>query len=77
MIAIAAGRVEAARFLRACHHDLRPQSSSYVWDGWQSAIALLGLVELKPLVERVFQRGYIEPRNLRLEDFEEDLKRSI
>jgi hypothetical protein len=70
-------REETARFLRACHHDLQPQSDSFVWDGWQSAIALLGLVELKPLVERAFRRGYIDPGNMSFEHFEEDLKRSI
>ncbi len=70
-------RAEAARFLRACHHDLRPRSCSFVWDGWQSAIAMLGLVELKPLVERAFRHGYIDPDSATFEDFEEDLKSSI
>ena len=31
----------------------------FVWQGWQSAIAALGLVELKPLVEQAFTRAAI------------------
>jgi hypothetical protein len=50
-------RAEAARFLRACYSELEPQQECWVWHGWQSAIALLGLAELKPLVKQAFARG--------------------
>ncbi len=70
-------RAEAARFLRACYADLQPRSDCFVWQGWQSAIAMLGLVELKPLVEEAFRRGYISPGWLSLEDFEGDLQRAV
>jgi len=33
--------------------------------------------ELKPLVEQAFERGFIGPYVMRLEDFEEDLKEAI
>jgi hypothetical protein len=36
-------RAEAARFLRACYSELEPQAECFVWSGWQSAVALLGL----------------------------------
>ena len=70
-------RAEAERFLRAGYSDIKPQDECFVWQGWQSAIAALGLVELKPLVEQAFKRGYISPSWLRFENFEEDLQRAI
>jgi hypothetical protein len=70
-------RAETARFLRACHAELVPQDECFVWNGWQSAIALLGLVELKPLVEQAFTRGFISSSWLSLAHFEHDLAHSI
>ena len=69
-------REETARFLRSCFTDL-PQRDCFVWDGWQNAIAMLGLVELAPLVKRVFERGFIDPRVLDFEDFETELRRVL
>jgi hypothetical protein len=66
-------REEAARFLRACHAELEPRGECWVWEGWQSAIALLGLAELKPLVEQAFADGFISPQWLAYRHFEKDL----
>jgi hypothetical protein len=70
-------RVDAARFLRACYSDIKPHAECFVWNGWQSAIALLGLAELKPLVEQAFARGLVSPSWLAFEHFERDLELSI
>lgn len=70
-------RAEAARFLRACYEEIDPQDESWVWHGWQSAIALLGLVELKPLVEQAFARGFISEAWLELRHFEQDLRLAV
>jgi hypothetical protein len=71
-------RAEAARFLRASYSDLEAEDTgSFVWNGWQSAIAALGLVELKPLVQQAFEREYIDPTILRFEHFEKDLQRAL
>jgi hypothetical protein len=43
------------------HAKMQPQAESFVWYGWQKAIALLGLEELKPLVANAFERGFIDP----------------
>jgi Protein of unknown function (DUF1186)/SEC-C motif len=67
----------AARFLRDAYNDLRPQRESYVWAGWESAIALLGLAELKVLVKRAFDRRFIDPQILSFDEFEKDLRRGI
>jgi hypothetical protein len=70
-------RAEAERFLRACYSAIEPQDECFVWNGWQSAIALLGLVELKPLVEEAFQRGFISESWLSFHHFESDLQHAI
>jgi hypothetical protein len=70
-------REEAARFLRSCYANLQPQGECFAWDGWQSAIAMLGLVELKPLVKRAFERGFISRSWLEFEDFEDHLRSAL
>ncbi|MBV8825210.1 MAG: DUF1186 domain-containing protein [Hyphomicrobiales bacterium] len=70
-------RPEAARFLASCFTDIKPELDCYVWDGWQDAIAALGLTELRPLVKQAFERGSVEPTWLSFEDFEEDLKAAV
>jgi hypothetical protein len=67
----------AGRFLRDAFNELRPQRHCYVWFGWQSAIAMLGLTELKILVRRAFDRCFIDRYILNFDDFERDLKRGI
>ncbi|MEZ5787395.1 MAG: DUF1186 domain-containing protein [Xanthobacteraceae bacterium] len=70
-------REEAAGFLRRCYRDLKPQDECFVWQGWQAAIALLGLVELEPLVEQAFSRGLISTSWLEIKHFKADLQRAI
>jgi Protein of unknown function (DUF1186)/SEC-C motif len=72
-----AQHADAARFLRACYSQLLPQAECFVWNGWQSAIALLGLTELKPLVEQAFAHGLLSPSWLSFAHFEHDLEFSI
>jgi hypothetical protein len=70
-------RAEAARFLVGCFTEIRPVERCYVWSGWQDAVALLGLEELRPLVKQVFDRGSIDPMWLSYQEFEEDLAYAI
>jgi hypothetical protein len=62
------------RFLRDTYMELQPQAECYVWQGWQSAIAMLGLTELKILVRSAFDRGFIDPHWLSFEDFQADVE---
>ena len=48
----------AGRFLRDAFMEMQPQAECYAWVGWQSAIAMLGLSDLKTLVKKAFDRGY-------------------
>jgi hypothetical protein len=70
-------RVVAGRFLRDAFVEIRPQAECYVWVGWQSAIAALGMSELKLLVKKAFDRGLIDSDVLRFDYFEKDLRRGI
>jgi hypothetical protein len=54
-------RAVAGRFLRDAFMEMQPQAECYVWVGWQSAIAMLGMSDLKILVKKGFDRGFIEP----------------
>jgi Protein of unknown function (DUF1186)/SEC-C motif len=69
-------REDAARFLAACFADLEPEPV-FVWNGWQSAIAMLGLEDLRPLVKQAFERGSVDPSWLGFEHFEEDLGKAL
>jgi uncharacterized protein len=70
-------RAEAGRFLRDAFIEMRPQAECYVWVGWQSAIAMLGMSDLKILVKKAFDRGFIDSHVLGYDHFEEDLRRGI
>jgi hypothetical protein len=70
-------RALAGRFLRDAFIQMRPQAESYVWVGWQSAIAMLGMTDLKLLVKKAFDRGFIDSHVLGFDHFEEDLRRGI
>jgi len=70
-------RAEVAGFLRRCDSELEPKIECFAWNGWQGAVAMLGLVELEPLVKQAFERGSIEPGWLSFEDFKEDLQAAI
>lgn len=70
-------RAAAHRFLRDAFMHLQPQAQNFVWVGWQSAIAMLGMSELKVLVKKAFDRGFIDSYVLGFEDFEQDLRRGL
>jgi uncharacterized protein DUF1186/SEC-C motif-containing protein len=70
-------RAEAARFLAACFTELKTDPGSPVWEGWQSAIAALGLTQLRPQVKEAFERGWIDTFGQSLKDFEEDLNATL
>jgi uncharacterized protein len=70
-------RALAGRFLRDAFMDLQPQSENFVWVGWQSAIAMLGISDLRSLVKKAFDRSFIDSHILGFDHFEQDLRRGI
>jgi hypothetical protein len=79
MVALQGGlpRPEAARFLETCFTELKPERDCFVWDGWQTAVAALGLAELRPQVKQAFERESIDPSWLSYHHFEEDLNATL
>lgn len=61
-------------FLRDAFTQLQPQGECYVWQGWQSATAMLGLSEVEALVEQAFRRGFIAGDWLSFGDFRAELE---
>jgi Protein of unknown function (DUF1186)/SEC-C motif len=70
-------RALVSRLLRDAFSDLQPQTQNFVWVGWQSAIAMLGMSDLKALVKKAFDLGFIDDGILGLDHFEQDLRRKI
>jgi len=70
-------RPVVGRFLRDAFINLQPQRQNFVWVGWQSASAMLGMSDLKILVKKAFDRGFIDSHVLGFEHFEQDLRRGI
>jgi hypothetical protein len=70
-------RSEVAQYLRDAFMTLRPHDHDFVWHGWQSAIAMLGLEELSGLVKKAFDRGLIDPSEMSFQDFRSDLRYAL
>jgi Protein of unknown function (DUF1186)/SEC-C motif len=70
-------RTLAGRLLRDAFIEMQPQTQCYVWVGWQSAIAMLGMSDLKSLVKKAFDRGFVDSHVLGFDHFEQDLRWAI
>lgn len=57
------GKAEAQEFLARFERENRAEPGDYIWDGWMSAVALLGFDDLTPRVLAAFADGRI-PREL-------------
>lgn len=79
MVTVGGGldRDEIATYLRDSFMTLKPHAENFVWHGWQSAIALLGLSELRSLVKKAFERGLIGRQVMAYENFQSDLKHAL
>ncbi len=66
-------RAIVANFLRDCFSHMQPQRSCHVWDGWAFAVAKLGLVEFRAILETVYTRGYADSGVARFSEVEADL----
>ncbi len=66
-----------ADFLRESLTALEEEKGGFVWNGWQSAVALLGIEDLVPLVKAAFELQLIDPHWLAFRNFEEDLQNTL
>ena len=72
-----AAREEAEAYLLRLYDALRPQHASFVWYGWTSAVALLGLEAMSEVVRQAFARGLIDPMVTNHDLFRRDLGRTL
>jgi Protein of unknown function (DUF1186)/SEC-C motif len=68
---------EVARYLRDAYSSLRPQREHIVWSAWEGAVASLGLNELSSLVDRAFDRGFIDPSIVTKRNFRGEMKAAL
>ncbi len=68
---------EAVRFLREAFGEIKPRACNFVWQGWQSTIAMLGASDLKGIVKEAFDRGFVDKTWLGFQDFERDLEFAV
>lgn len=54
--------------------QLQPQAEHQVWNAWVSAVAELGWTDLMPQAEMLFEREFVDPVWLELEDFQTDMQ---
>jgi hypothetical protein len=69
--------VEAERYLRDCVDTLLPQQSNYIWGCWLDVIAILGFEQLRPLVDKVFERGWVPGTEMHKKDFDQAMEDSL
>ncbi len=70
-------REEASRFLHTCFAKFQAEPGCFVWNGWQSAVAFLGLEGMTPLVKQAFDEKWIDPSWLEYKHFLDDLRLAV
>jgi hypothetical protein len=70
-------REEVAQFLHDCFAKFQAEAGSFVWNGWQTAVAFLRFEEMKPLVEQAFDEQWIHPSLLEYRHFLEDFRIAV
>jgi hypothetical protein len=66
-------RDQMRRFLVRFHDERMAKNGDQAWVGWLQAIALLGLRDLAPLVDRAWHDGRIPEEFIDRQDFDDDL----
>ena len=56
---------------------LQPQAEDQVWMAWVTAVACLGYADLAGMAEDLFGRGFVDTAWMEVEDFQEELKRTL
>jgi hypothetical protein len=69
--------VEAERYLTDCLDTLLPQQSHYIWGCWLDVIAILGFEYLRPLADKVFERGWVPSIEMNKKDFDRAMEESL
>ena len=72
-------RTEAETWLAGAFEHLRSSTrpGNWVWVGWASAVSLLGVEHLTPLVERAFRDRLIDPSWTDFSGFQKEMRRTL
>jgi hypothetical protein len=70
-------RQKVEHFLRECFAMIEPRDTNFVWDGWQQAVANLGMTDMAPLVRTAFDARFIDPQSTDFGYFERDLQHAL
>lgn len=68
---------ETRQYLQELAQTMQPQEPHYAWVGIADAIILLGLNDLRWIVEDLIRRDLITPMELDLEDFDSAMERTL
>lgn len=68
---------ETRAYLAHLSEAMRPRGGSHVWCAWAIAAANLGYGELRETVADLVRRGFIESVEMRLDDFDDQLRRTL
>jgi hypothetical protein len=64
-------------FLLHLYDEMQPQGECFIWVAWAQAVAALGYEDLSDRVERLFRRRFIGRHVMSVDDFREDLRKTL
>jgi uncharacterized protein len=64
-------------YLRHLFDEMGPRESCFVWVGWLNAVSLLGYDDLAAQAEEICEREFVEPVEMNIDHFREDLRRTL
>jgi hypothetical protein len=70
-------RAAAESYLHGLTMRLQPRAQSFVWVGFAEAVAMLGMRELRPFIQQLHERDWIDPMVCDLDDFDSDLEATM
>jgi hypothetical protein len=71
------GDEEMRTYLAHLAETMQPRAASFVWTGWATVVANLGYADFRGQVAQFVERGFIEPMDMGLDDFDVDLQRTL
>ncbi|EME67943.1 SEC-C motif domain-containing protein [Paramagnetospirillum caucaseum] len=70
-------RDDAKQYLLDLFDTMKPQGECFVWVGWVDAVMMLGMNECRDRVASLMDRGFIDYRHMRMDDFEREIAVSL
>jgi hypothetical protein len=68
---------EMRAYLPRLYSEMQPQSHSFVWAGWVEAVVCLGYGDYAEMAERLLRRRFVDRFTMTVEEFRDDLRRTL